>query len=1253
MGSTSGLTAGYYQEELSENIQVDNPSRRRHTGPSLTASVYTPQPIVPLYPYYPHFWQYGEQAKVDYNSPDPKGLDTTGTHQPRPSRGGGQHSRSPKQKRLHGHSTNTNSGRGGKALITRESTSTMPSRQDEAFTQKLPARPSFQSYRSSTSHQPASVPSTPHQHVRKLSFGSKSTSPEGRTPNHSPRSAHSDSNSSLPPLRAPPGNRCKFETGMAYSRRRMPYSIGAEKLERAKGSQKKQLNPKEEEKLSGDMRELYDRLLPSTESEERRARFVQKLEKLLNDRWPGNNIKVHVFGSSGNLLCTSDSDVDICITTPMKELENVCLLAKALADYGMERVVCVPQAKVPIVKIWDPELQLACDMNVNNTLALENTRMIKAYVEIDDRVRPLAMIIKHWTKRRILNDAALGGTLSSYTWICMILNFLQTRSPPILPVLHQRPHQQRAIVNGVQSSFADDVDSLRGLGKGNKETLGELLFHFFRRYGHEIDYEKIVVSVRQGKLISKEEKGWHLMQNNRLCVEEPFNTTRNLGNTADDTAFRGLHMEIRRAFSLIADAVDLAGCCEQYVFPVEEERIWAKPPPQPRPVLSRSTSQSGKSARGGTANMRGGKYHHAQHHRTVQSNRRASSAASLGHANHGAPQTAPLTREYLVQAQRAQSQLHEQLYQHYQLLQVQENELRWQLIQQAHAQAQSMAHAYARNQNLDRSTNGHPSPRLASLDNPPLTAPMRPELYLYPLQYSQMPIYAQQGTSTNPSSPSLTPATPELRRSLHRSSAAHASSSASFRSHSQPARSVPAPLALQGFSASNFGSNGLPGYHHARQNPPSHPPAKTGGHFNPVSEANNNISPAELAPEDSVPKEYVGYHFGGSPSIRPYRPDLTLQPIPAFSDIARRRVAAPLEQLPPPVLDRLRRDQRSPSPSPLGRETDYPAALKSAPLATEYPRQRNPLSSSHHQLMEDRGPLIVDGSRPSVSKIDPIQSVSMNMSASTSASDDHSFDTPATMFDSLSQDHFESAHVGSTKQPLYSQHLLELHKQTEDARTDSVASTPAPSSSGTVTAPQAWSPPTQSSPSAGATNLSHLGLRVDDTGNVSPRSSPNMRQRASRRVSLLPVGGVPPLDITKTTRELSAESASNGLPLLSPVPETRTPSPSANRKSDTSKVQRPNGIISPSENKTKDSRPVPTQTSVNGKQPQTEALMKKPNGTASNGTIKGNANGAGGQGSWQKTTRKRARSNASKKSANQAKSQAEPLPEKESERKGG
>lgn len=94
----------------------------------------------------------------------------------------------------------------------------------------------------------------------------------------------------------------------------------------------------------------------------------------------------------------------------------------------MERVVCVNHAKVPIVKIWDPELQLACDMNVNNTLALENTRMIKTYVEIDERVRPLAMIIKYWTRKRILNDAG-GSTKADLCCKLLdhLLNYISTR----------------------------------------------------------------------------------------------------------------------------------------------------------------------------------------------------------------------------------------------------------------------------------------------------------------------------------------------------------------------------------------------------------------------------------------------------------------------------------------------------------------------------------------------------------------------------------------------------------------------------------------------------------------------------------------------------------------------------------------------------------------------------------------------------------------------------------------------------------
>lgn len=162
----------------------------------------------------------------------------------------------------------------------------------------LPARPPLNSQQSN------SLPSTPYQHTCGLSFHSRSPSPRRRST--SPRSTHSETNASST-LRRPLGG-CKYETAMAYFRRRMPYSIGGDLLPQEMVGLKESLSSEEEEKLSTDMQNLYKKLLPSSESDDRRRQLVQKLKKLFNEEWPGNDIDVHVFGSSGNKLCSSDSD---------------------------------------------------------------------------------------------------------------------------------------------------------------------------------------------------------------------------------------------------------------------------------------------------------------------------------------------------------------------------------------------------------------------------------------------------------------------------------------------------------------------------------------------------------------------------------------------------------------------------------------------------------------------------------------------------------------------------------------------------------------------------------------------------------------------------------------------------------------------------------------------------------------------------------------------------------------------------------
>ncbi|KAH0565011.1 hypothetical protein GP486_001596 [Trichoglossum hirsutum] len=1126
----------------------------------------------------------------------------------------------------------------------------MPSKKPE-LSHPLPTRPGLQHNSSQVSQQSNSVPSTPHQHARKLSFDSRSPSPSGAL-NHSPRSAYSESNSTLLPLRKPPPG-CKYEKGMTNSRRRMPYDIGDAKLEKARGQLKKKLSPDEERNLTQAMKDLYQRLLPSPESEDRRARFVQKLEKLLNDQWPGNDIQVRVFGSSGNKLCTFDSDVDICITTPMKELERV---------YGMERVVCVPNAKVPIVKIWDPELQLACDMNVNNTLALENTRMIRTYVDIDERVRPLAMIIKYWTKRRILNDAALGGTLSSYTWICMIINFLQTREPPILPSLHQRPHQRREFIDGIDVSFDDNLESLHGFGDRNRETLGELLFHFFRRYGHEIDYEKFVVSVRQGKLISKEEKMWHLMQNNRLCVEEPFNVKRNLGNTADDTSVRGLHIELRRAFTLIADEVNLEKCCEQYVWPVEQKPVWEKPPAQPRPVLSRSSSQTGRGGRGGHGNTRGGR--HSNNHSlrgSSQQFRRASSGAAIANGPSGIlpPHQAGIsTQEYYMQAHHAQNQLQDQLYQSYQLLQaqLQESELRYHLLHQAQAQAQ----AQARNQTQSSAhtsgqaspapyANGHASPHPGALDNPPLTAPVRPGFYFYPLQYPVPTQPHQPGASTNPSSPSITPAVPELRRSLHRSSVGERSGTGSFRSQSQPAsRPLPSALNLQGLAASNYGLGGLSTYEQLRhQRREVHVDDPGDGQLETPLEP-SPLAPGTDSSPDEQPKEYVGYYQ--IDAAQPVYNHLEISGLPhisAYGELPHRQRRVSPDQLPPPISNRLRQGSRS--PPPLGSSPALlsgPQAGTPTPIFSQSNAMNETLTSAKEPVqdrpVENRSPLIVNGSTMSTYK-GPVDGEPHLHH------EEQNCGLCAPTFEPHAQDLPQSTTNESNRHKLYAQQLLEKHNQAETVKSEAGAASPSHGVRANHLTLSSPSIPAPTSPSPGA-SASHLQWPSDEEGNSSPRLSPNLRQRASRRVSLLPFNSIPPLDTTRTVTDATHEGTLSAASPLTPVPEMRTPSPTILRPLTAPLSTDPNGPKGVrSDRKSKVPQPPPTPASMAGKQKQAD--MPAP---GVNGHVRGSASmGSGTPNNWQGPNKPKRRKSGAKKGPGIGKGHVEDLPTDESERKGG
>ncbi|KAJ6155717.1 hypothetical protein N7470_006283, partial [Penicillium chermesinum] len=891
---------------------------------------------------------------------------------------------------------------------------------------EIPARPQLNSQQSS------SLPSTPYQHARNLSFHSRTPSPARGS---SPRSTHSES-AHFSPQKVLGG--CKYETAMTYYRRRIPYSLGSDLLPEEKEGLKEKLDAEEDSRITADIMNLYDQLLPSAESDDRRRQLVQKLERLFNEQWPGHNIKANVFGSSGNKLCSSDSDgmfggfarlslndspgipetpglqetVDICITTDFRDLEQVCLLADVLAKHGMERVVCVSHAKVPIVKIWDPELKLACDMNVNNTLALENTRMIRTYVEADERVRPLAMSVKHWTKRRVLNDAGSGGTLSSYTWICLIINFLQTRDPPILPSLQARPHRER-IISGLECGFDDDPKSFAGFGRRNKQSVGELLFEFFRYYGHEINYEKSVVSVREGRLISKVDKKWHLATNNRLCVEEPFNTERNLGNTADDTSFKGLHLELRRSFNISPKQTCLA---------------------PPRHVITPIMPTRGGRAGGGNGNRAGGRYNNQYPIRGgFNGGRRASNTGSTKGGN-GAPGSRPLQQnpnmpELSMQAQQqAQSMLADQLFAQIQVLQAQEQELRLHLQQQAMAAGRRPPLILRTNPFLNWNAPQRPDyVGEEFLRSQPSVVPSLAPGVLHNNQY--LPTYASvsaigtQGSSssTNPSSPSVT--AQDFRPEPRRGSAANGSSSnSSLRAQSQPARAQHSPSSQQYSQL----------YQAPRPFDTSFAPSQGLGLESEGGDGSGDeSSPHRIDPFDGGrSQDYLGYLSPSQEQLQQHLSMLSLGAVPPNGYAS--------SYLP------MQHDYQSnllPSDPQSGIISSEAQSTRSEQTPTGSSRSPAPpqRSTSRPAAPADRGPLIVDGSVPPgenrVSYVPDLTDSYTAMTNFTSNSDDQTINTPASFSDSLSQDFqdpapFEMDQPGFSRLPNLDTHNHDMHNHT-------------------------------------------------------------------------------------------------------------------------------------------------------------------------------------------------------------------------------
>ncbi|XP_037981771.1 poly(A) RNA polymerase GLD2 isoform X1 [Motacilla alba alba] len=314
------------------------------------------------------------------------------------------------------------------------------------------------------------------------------------------------------------------------------------------------------DELSKQVLELFQACQQQASDLDRKELCRTELQREIQLIFPQS--RLFLVGSSLNGFGTRTSDGDLCLVIKEEpvnqktEARRILSLVQKLFSTKLSSYIERPQlirAKVPIVKFRDKVSNVDFDLNVNNVIGIRNTFLLRSYAFIENRVRPLVLVIKKWASFHDINDAS-RGTLNSYSLVLMVLHYLQTLPEPILPSLQKNypecfdPTMQLHFVHQAPRTIPPYISK-------NGSSLGDLLIGFFKYYATEFDWNHQMISVREAKAIARPDGiEW---RNKFICVEEPFDGTNTARAVHEKQKFDMIRGELTQAWRLLRDKKDL------------------------------------------------------------------------------------------------------------------------------------------------------------------------------------------------------------------------------------------------------------------------------------------------------------------------------------------------------------------------------------------------------------------------------------------------------------------------------------------------------------------------------------------------------------------------------------------------------------------------------------------------------------------------------------------------------------------------
>ncbi|KAM9462313.1 speckle targeted PIP5K1A-regulated poly(A) polymerase isoform 2-T2 [Clarias gariepinus] len=197
------------------------------------------------------------------------------------------------------------------------------------------------------------------------------------------------------------------------------------------------------------------------------------------------------------------SDIDLTTASQDELLELVATILRKCTP-GVFKVHAVNSARLPVVKFSHRQLNLQGDITINNRLAVRNTRFLQLCSGLDSRVRPLVYSVRFWAKQKQIAGNLSGGgpLLNNYALTLLVLFYLQSLSPPVLPSVEQLKEmaceEEQCVIDGWDCTFPSQP--FRVPPSKNTDDLCTLLFGFFTYYS-TLDFPGSVISLRAGRVL--------------------------------------------------------------------------------------------------------------------------------------------------------------------------------------------------------------------------------------------------------------------------------------------------------------------------------------------------------------------------------------------------------------------------------------------------------------------------------------------------------------------------------------------------------------------------------------------------------------------------------------------------------------------------------------------------------------------------------------------------------------------------------